>query len=147
MIDLKNLERHYYKDKEKYLINQGLFHNIHFNFKKELLSNNSNNSIIKKELISSNNNNSINKIILSKTKSMNSILPHLKKKENLLKKNSRSFRQRPNNYIKLRNYNSSSFFSTKSQDSTNLFILNSKSSLINKSNNKVFDNSELLKPE
>ena len=145
--DLKNLERHYYKDKEKYLINQGLFHNIHFNFKKELLSNNSNNSIIKKELISSNNNNSINKIILSKTKSMNSILPHLKKKENLLKKNSRSFRQRPNNYIKLRNYNSSSFFSTKSQDSTNLFILNSKSSLINKSNNKVFDNSELLKPE
>ena len=79
---------------------------------------------------------------------MKSILPYLNKKENLLKKNSRSYRQRPNNYIKtfLRNSNSNSYFTTKSQDTTNLFISNSKSSFINKSNNKVFDNSE-LKPE
>jgi hypothetical protein len=132
--DLKKLEQHYYKEKDKYLINRRLFYNIHFNFKKELLS--------------SNNNKNEHKI-LRKTKSMKSILPYLIKKENVLKKSSRSYRQRPNNYIKtfLRNSNSNSYFTTKSQDTTNLFVSNSKNSIMNKSNNKVFDNSQFLKPE
>jgi hypothetical protein len=131
---LKKLEQHYYKEKDKYLINRRLFYNIHFNFKKELLS--------------SNNNKNEHKI-LRKTKSMKSILPYLIKKENVLKKSSRSYRQRPNNYIKtfLRNSNSNSYFTTKSQDTTNLFVSNSKNSIMNKSNNKVFDNSQFLKPE